>query len=180
MLAFDITTKFKLTEDASSLFKDTYSVTEFISILRDNKVLIDAVKMYAHSLPVRYTVYWAYLCLLTELGVEKNPERLKLLDKTYSWVIDPNEKKRQEFKVIFDNLGLQDPIGCLAISIFWSGGSISGPDNPAVAAPPNAASETAANAIISRCIPFGGEMLAKLSIALDVGADVVSKKRHWS
>ena len=180
MLASDITSKFKLSDDAKNVFKNSYSVTEFIVILREHKLLVDAIKMYAHSLPIRYTVYWAYLCLLTELEPENDANRLSVLEKIYSWVKDPNENKRETFKAIYDDLGLQNPIGCLAIAIFWSGGSISGPDNPAVPAPPNAASEAAANAIISRCIPFGDEMSVKLILALDVGADVALKKRHWS
>ena len=60
MLASDITSKFKLSDDAKNVFKNSYSVTEFIVILREHKLLVDAIKMYAHSLPIRYTVYWAY------------------------------------------------------------------------------------------------------------------------
>ncbi|HBZ18984.1 MAG TPA: hypothetical protein DEO41_06255 [Betaproteobacteria bacterium] len=179
ILASEITSKFKLSDDGVDLFKANYTVIEFISVLRDEQRLIDAIKMYAHSLPIRHAIYWAYLCFTKELSAETDAARMGNLVDVLSWIKNPSEDKRRPFKSVYDELGFKHPIGCLAIAIFWSEGSISGADNPAVPAPPNVANEAVANAIVTRCIEFGDAMSKKLSTALDVGSEIIAKKHHW-
>lgn len=145
--ASEVCQKFKLSDKLSVELLKTYTLSEeFFGKLLENKLYIDAVKFLAHVLPKHETILWACTCLQqNELLVSTNE---KILEDAKNWLKKPSESFRQ---VIGKSNNLSDfanPFTWLALAIFWSEGSLTGPEEPVVVPGPTLTAQASSGAIM--------------------------------
>ncbi len=134
--AADIAANCFLTEPARRLLRDGLPADAFLGLLRERGLLPDALRFLALALPRRVAVWWGCQCAWHLKGAEEPAPSLAALRAAVRWVLDPSEDNRRAAEGPGQEAGLEDPAGCLAMSAFWSGGSMTPPHLPAVKPPP--------------------------------------------
>jgi hypothetical protein len=92
----------------------------------------DAVRFQAFSLPKREAVWWACLCLRSVSDPMRKPKQAEALKAVVRWVLDPSEEHRQAAGKAGKVATFGTPVGAIAMSVFFSGGSIMPPDEKEV------------------------------------------------
>jgi hypothetical protein len=92
----------------------------------------DAVRFQTYSLPKREAVWWACLCLRSVSDPMRKPKQAEALKAVLRWVLEPSEEHRQAAGKAGKAATFGTPIGAIAMSVFFSGGSIMPPDEPVV------------------------------------------------
>ena len=92
----------------------------------------DAVRFQSFSLPKRHAVWWACLCLRSVVDPMRKPKQAEALKAVVRWVLDPSEKHRQAAGKAGKVATFGTPIGAIAMSVFFSGGSIMPPDEKVI------------------------------------------------
>ena len=133
-LAINICEHFKLSEDAKHLIDAKLQATEFLQRLIDKNFYHDAVQFLAHGLPKREAIWWAYLCAeQTELSDKKTDnDILEALKITKAWIYEPQETTRRLAEKAAEKLTFKTAASWIAMAVFWSGGSITPLNQPAV------------------------------------------------
>jgi hypothetical protein len=88
----------------------------------------DAVRFIVHSLPRREAVWWACLCLRSVADPMRKPKQAEALKAVVRWVLDPSEEHRRAAGKAGKAATFGVPVGAIAMSAFFSGGSILPPD----------------------------------------------------
>lgn len=145
--ASEVCQKFKLIDQLSVELLKTYTMSEeFFGKLLENKLYIDAVKFLAHALPKHETILWACNCLQqNELLTSVNE---KILEDAKNWLKNPSENFRQVIEKSNNLSDFANPLTWLALAIFWSEGSLTGPDEPIVVPAPTLTAQASAGAIM--------------------------------
>jgi hypothetical protein len=92
----------------------------------------DAVRFQTFSLPKREAVWWACLCLRSVSDPMRKPKQAEALKAVVRWVLDPSEEHRQAAGKAGKAATFGVPIGAIAMSVFFSGGSIMPPGEPVI------------------------------------------------
>ncbi len=105
---------------------------EFLAVLMEQELLIDAVAIMAHALPKREAVWWACLAARAVVDDETPEEIQSTLESAEAWVYKSTDEMRraamaQAHKTQFDHAAVWAAVGA-----FWSGGSMVAPELPAV------------------------------------------------
>lgn len=87
----------------------------------------DAVRFQIHSLPKREAVWWACLCLRSVADPMRKPKQAEALKAVVRWVLDPSEEHRQAAGKAGKAATFGTAVGAIAMSVFFSGGSIMPP-----------------------------------------------------
>jgi hypothetical protein len=87
----------------------------------------DAVRIQVFSLPKREAVWWACLCLRSVVDPMRKPKQAEALKAVVRWVLNPNEENRQAAGKAGKAATFGTPVGAIAMSVFFSGGSIMPP-----------------------------------------------------
>lgn len=132
-LAITICDRFKLSDETKCLIDAKLQATEFLQRLINEKFYHDAIQFLAHGLPKREAIWWAYLCAeQTELSDEADNDILNALNIIKTWIYEPKESTRRLAEKASEKLTFKTAVSWAAIAVFWSGGSITPPDQPAV------------------------------------------------
>ncbi len=127
-----------------------------------------AVEFLAHALPRYEAVIWA-----TQVLRRLTPGQDDMLTAVLRWIDDPNDAER---RAIFERAE-QTPSGSakalLAHAVFFSGGSMSGPDLPVVLPPPFACCKCAYGAVMTAAYA-SKDTDAILRDALHIGESIAS------
>jgi hypothetical protein len=122
-----------LSEPAQALREADIAQGDYIERLCAEGLWADAVRFLAHGLPKREAVWWACLAARAALG-ERPPEpQAKAIKAAEAWVYEPSEEHRRAAMAAGDAVGKDSPARWATIAAFWSGGSVTAPDAPAVA-----------------------------------------------
>ena len=92
----------------------------------------DAVRFQTYSLPKREAVWWACLCLRSVSDPMRKPKQAEALKAVLRWVLEPGDEHRQAAGKAGKAATFSTPIGAIAMSVFYSGGSIMPPDKPVI------------------------------------------------
>lgn len=123
---------FDPTDEARSLLDDDPSSTLFFTRLMDQKLYTDAVRFLALILPKREAVWWACLCIRDVVKDKITHEDKRALSVAEEWVIKPSEENRQAAAQAAEATKFETAAGWAAMGAFWSGGSMTPPNTPAV------------------------------------------------
>jgi hypothetical protein len=85
----------------------------------------------AHALPKREAVGWAARCARLS-GGPKSPEQQTALEAVERWRLEPSEELRRAALAAAEKAQLNNPAGCAALAVFFTGGSLAPPDVPVV------------------------------------------------
>lgn len=95
--------------------------------------LVDAVKLLAHCLPKRESIWWACTCCRSltdgaDLGEDEAPVAL-----AEQWVYKPKDTTARAAYVEAERRGFQTPGGWAGVAAFWSSSSLAPPGQVKVA-----------------------------------------------
>lgn len=133
-----------------------------------------AIGFIGHALPRFEALAWAARVLETEATTRAlRPADRQALDHALRWLGEPGEDARRAAMAAADAAGERSPERMLATGVFFSGGSISAPDLPAIAPQPELAGRFAAIAVTLAAARADGRD-ALLDRALDLGGRVAA------
>jgi len=119
------------------------SPAEYCQALIDRGALTDAVKFIGAALPRYESVVWATRVLRSNWVPGRTDP---LVAMALQWIDDPSDARR---RAIFSAANDADGAGeLLAMAVYYSGGSISEPDLPAVLPPPMICGRFTAGAVL--------------------------------
>lgn len=128
-----------LQEGSQQLLNASQSPAHFLTQLIEHEYYEDAVRFLAFGLPKREAIWWAYLCVSQTEAVSETEPALHagntlsvLLNTVKKWVYEPSEEARREVGALAEQLKMEKASCWAGMAVFWSGGSITAPDFPAV------------------------------------------------
>lgn len=145
--AKDLLNHFEFSEDdaANVVIHDEHPVGA-INKLFDKKYYIDGVKVLAHALPKRESVWWACLAV-RQSNISEGSDDDAALRAAEEWARQPTEENRQQCKLLSEKLGHKTAAAWAATAATWCTGSIADPDQPEVAPPEKLYAHAVAGAV---------------------------------
>ncbi len=171
----------KPSKEAAALAASGMSSMEFFSLLVRKELFVDALAYMARLLPKREAIWWGCLCI-EHIGKGKlqKPEEAALGSAVH-WVLDPSEENRQLARECGNTAKKSTAAGLLAMAAFWSGGSISLPDQPEVPPEPDqtAKAVTGAVKIAAASVPPNKASVCQRQF-LALALEVAEGENRWS
>lgn len=143
--ALEICQHFEL-QDAKELLNEKIVSVEFLQLLIDDKMFVDAIKFVAFGLPNREAVWWACICAKNSID-ENNQQDLDAYNKAKKWVLESNDENRYAAQTRAEKLNFATPAAWAAMAAFWSGGSITPAGQPAVEPDPTLCAQAVAGCV---------------------------------
>ena len=130
--AAEVCQHFPLNDEAKKLLRDGQTPRQFLDVLTEHKLYVDAIRLVGHALPKREAVWWALVCAKPSHGANPPPAVAEALAAADKWVRDPSEEHRRLCEATAEKAGYGTPAGCCAVAAFWSGGSLGPPHVPVI------------------------------------------------
>jgi hypothetical protein len=146
--AVDVASQCKLSERARSLLKGDPTPVEYFGRLERERLYRDGIRFVAHFLPRRDAIWWGCLCVWQAYRTGQSPKEKAALQAVITWLQEPDEGRRREAESAALAAGPDTPAGLLALAVFCSEGSLSGPGLPAVPPPAGLSTRTVADAVL--------------------------------
>lgn len=121
-----------INEKAFELLQPELTPEEYIKKLLEEKYFADSVIFLAHSLPKREAIWWSCLCSKAVTNNETKADDLASLTMAEKWVYEPDDKKRRMCGTLAEKGEYKSAQNWTAAAVFWSGGSITKEDEPAM------------------------------------------------
>jgi predicted component of type VI protein secretion system len=125
------------------------SADALIAHLIEKKEYLSALKLRAFLLGKREAVWWGCLCIRDELDEPLPPVQQQAVKAAAMWVGEPDESHRRAAEQHAAVAKYSGAGATLALSAFWSGGSIAPEGNPDVVPDERLTSQGVAAALIS-------------------------------
>lgn len=126
--AAEIAEQLKLGDEAAAVAAKVKTGPELVQSLAAEGKFSKAVRVQAHLLPKRHSVWWGIVALRAAALDGMPAEEAAALDAAAVWVEDPTEKHRRAAESAAGKTKFDGPGSWLAMAAFWSGGSIAAPD----------------------------------------------------
>ena len=118
-------------EPAAAAAQST-SASEAVAALEARGFLLDAVRLFAHALPKRESVWWACMCARHTSPQDLPAKDRAALEAAEVWVRRQTDETRRDAMAKAQASGMHTPEAWTAVSAFFSGDSLSVPDQPKV------------------------------------------------
>ena len=138
----------KVSDEAKALLTDQITTKQFLGLLVEKELLVDAIRLVAHLLPKREAVGWGCLCVRHVLASQKDKPLPNVQVAAERWVSAPNEENRWAAKETADKEDPKTPSGLLALAAFFAGPSMAPPNIQAVPPPDHITPEIVAGALV--------------------------------
>ena len=153
-MAVAVCAQVHLEKASRKLLRDDLTAIAFIRLLADTGSFGDAVRVLAHLLPQRESVWWACQCARQTPLPDAPPELDAAVLAAEKWVAEMTEESRRAAGDAGKEAEISTAAGCAAYAAFSTGGSISPPDAQPVAPPPGLTAQyVAASILISALVP---------------------------
>lgn len=128
----------QLEAEARSCLDGCRTVAEALDRLERADLLDEAVRLVAHALPARESVWWACACALhtSASSAASEPETV-VRSAAEAWVRQPTDELRRAAMSEAERSGFTSPEAWAAVAAFWSGDSMAPPDAPKVPPQPH-------------------------------------------
>ena len=136
-----------LSLNARELAKEELSSSQYLQILQNNSLFRDAISFRAHELPVDGAIKWGATCVRELRAPPNKQDGQESLDSVEQWLRTPNDATRWAAKTSADKAAISSPADCLAMAVFFSGGSMTPPGSPETPPPPHASPRLVAGSI---------------------------------
>ena len=161
--------------EAAEALKGCTDIADAIDRLEAAGFNYEAVRVLAYALPKRESVWWACMCALATAPPDLGEEHRKARETTELWVRQQKDEQRRAAYDFGTAVEFKSPEAWAALAAFWSGGSISLPDLPAVAATPEACGKAAGVAItLSALRGRGDRQVERLKRFLESGRNIAA------
>ena len=129
--------RLELSADAAAGLASCALVSEAVTRLEQKNLLIEAARLCAHALPAREAVWWAARCTSATTPDALPPADHEACALAEDWVRKPTDAVRREAMERAQAAGFKTPEAWTAVAAFWSGDSMSPPDQPKVPPAPH-------------------------------------------
>ncbi len=136
-------------DDAFDLLEPKLSPEEYLKALIDKEYFADAILLLAHALPKREAIWWACLCSKAVTNDKTKADDLASLSMAEKWVYEPDDKKRRMCGTLAEKGEYKSAQNWAAAAVFWSGGSITKEDEPAMEPTPYLYAHAVSGAILN-------------------------------
>ena len=137
----------ELTAEAQGLANDEMPPAQYLDLLEQHSLFRDAVRFLAHKLEVKKSIEWAHSAA-QQLQSPDRKQGEESLAAAGKWLQKPDDASRWEAKRATDQSGISSAGDCVALAVFFSGGSIAPPEAPETPPPPYFAQRLAADSIV--------------------------------
>ena len=138
-----------INEDSLRLLNTDITPEEYISKLIENEYFADSIIFLAHGLPKREAIWWACLCAKVVTNNDTKADDLASLTMAEKWVYEPDDKKRRMCGTLAEQGQYKSAQNWAAAAVFWSGGSITKEDDPAMEPAPYLYAHAVSGAILN-------------------------------
>lgn len=139
----------ELADDIASAATTASSADDLIDRLEQEEKFLDALRLRAHLLGKRLAVWWGCLCVRDELDEPLPRPQMSAVEAAAFWAIKPDDERRRLAEQRAAAAKYSGPGATLALSAFWSNGSIAPEGNPEVLPDDRLTSQGVAAALIS-------------------------------
>jgi hypothetical protein len=166
---------------ARKLLQPDLTLWAYLGRLLANEKYPDAIRLVAFTLPKRPAVWWGCLCVRWAFGGRLGPKQTEALEAAVRWVRDATPANAQAAETPGKAAGFATAAGCLAMSAFWTGQSLTSPDQPS--APPDAM--LTANAVTGVILMAAteeptSEIKDRQRLFLALGLGVANRELLWT
>lgn len=148
--AQELTTHYdSIEEDAFELLTPEQTPYEYLNTLMSKEYFADSIVFLAHALPKREAIWWACLCSKAVTNKNTRADDLASLTMAEKWVYEPDEKKRRMCGTLAEKGEYKSAQNWAAAAVFWSGGSITREDEPALEPAPYLYAHAVTGAILN-------------------------------
>ena len=146
--AGEIAQHIELNPEAEELLVEQEKPEAYLRTLIDKELFDDAITFLAHALPKREAVWWACLTTRNTLDQAAQENFKNALQAAENWVFKPTEAHRRAAEHWALKTDFQHPASWAAMAAFWSMGSVTKPDEPAVPPGPYLYAHAVSGAVI--------------------------------
>jgi hypothetical protein len=136
-------------DDVNKLAATAKTADALIDELAKQGKVHDALRLRAHLLPKRQAVWWGCLCVREDVDDSLPPAQVAAMEAAEDWVREPDEEHRRMAEKRSEEAKYSGVGATLALSAFWSEGSIAPEGNQDVLADERLTSQGVAAALIS-------------------------------
>jgi hypothetical protein len=170
-------TYLEFAEETAAPAATAKSPDELINKMAKEGKFLDALRLRAYLLTKREAVWWGYLCVRDDLDQPLPRAQMPALEAAATWVMEPDEKNRRAAEVRAAAVKYSGVGATLALSAFWSDGSIAPEGNPDVPPDERLTSQGVAAALISAA--YHGDATratSRIQSFLDRGKEIAEAK----
>lgn len=148
--ALELTAHYDVIEEkALDLLQPTFTPEQYINKLVEKEYYADSIIFLAHGLPKREAIWWACLCAKVVTSKETKADDIASLTMAEKWVYEPDDKKRRMCGTLAEKGEYKSAQNWVAAAVFWSGGSITKEDDPAMEPAPYLYAHAVSGAILN-------------------------------
>jgi hypothetical protein len=164
-----------------ALLRDDLTPPAFFDRLVEARQYNDAIRFLAHALPRRVAIWWGCLCLWRRSQPELDVLTAAALRAACRWVLEPSDAHRRAAEAPGRAAGLDSAAGCLAMAVFWCGGSMGRADLPPLPPPPALCPRVLAGAILLAAAQSGTSAVRTQTRRefLGIGREVAAGALWW-
>ena len=175
--AAEICAKFEPTEPAAKLLTAAMQPKQFLDLLIQKELFMDAVHFLVRTLSIREAVWWAAVCGKPAAGAPAPVADAH--KKADAWVHEPTDDLRRAAHDAAQVAGVGTPVGLACEAIFFAEGSIGPKDLKTIPPPEGLAHKMAANSVILASVADPKTIPSKFKQHLALGQDVAAGKNRW-
>lgn len=169
-----------LDEAARKLLRPEHTPSQYLTLLLEQSLDLDAIRFLAYALPKREAVWWACACVRSLQGGKSSAPAGGAVEAAEKWAAQPSEENRRAAFAASEAVGLADPAGCAAVAAFWSGGSLAPPNVPAVPPGEHLTAHGVAGAVMMAAVFVEPARAAEKQRAfVKLGIDVAGGVNRW-
>ena len=149
--------------------------TDFINVLLEKKLFVEAIRYLAIALPRREAIWWTCATNRALSSVDRNDiNEQKAWETIEDWVYNPTDENRMKTYSLAEALNFETPGAYGAMGVFWSGGSLAPPETGQIVPPSPSLTGTAVGAsILMTCAKGDPQKISdRQKTALEIGLDV--------
>lgn len=136
-------------ENAFDLLSPDLTPAEYLNKLLEKGYFADSIVFLAHALPKREAIWWACLCSKAVMNRNSRADDLASQAISEKWVYEPDEKKRRMCGTLAEKGEYKSAQNWTAAAVFWSGGSITKEEDPAMEPAPFLYAHAVSGAILN-------------------------------
>lgn len=127
---------FDLSDEAVGLVEEDMLVAQLLTELIKGEHWDDAIRVLAHSLPKRESIWWSCLCAKQSLGDQPSQDCLASISVAEQWAITPSEENREQARQWSSKTDQKTAASWAVTAAFWAEGSMTEPGEPEIPPPP--------------------------------------------
>jgi len=178
--ASEICARFEMSEEARGMARAGQTPAQLFDLLMEKQQFLDAIKYLSHALPKRESVWWACTCLKLSAAIGADAKGVAALRAAEKWVNDPSEENRQAAMPAAEAARFGTPAGCVALAVFFSGGSLGPPNVAAIPPAETLTGDAVAGAVmLSAVIQSPEKAPERYRSFLARGVEIANGKNLW-